>query len=293
MKIELCVSVPNGGFNFIKLMCETINRTRSGSHEISLRFTCHNSEEESIIRHFGSELPISGSHIIERMENTFLHSNSVTHSRCIEAMYLATLADVCLICDYDCIPVKKNWDEEIIDLINNKNVALIGSPYSELALQVYGSVSAHKYQLQPNAIFLAIDIAKYRSVTPSLCNFSRTFCDPSSIPLKLISTPEEASCYGIGIGKFLHIDTGFLIPEVVAKNRLKTKILERKVSDYQIITLDTNDIHPFILPEEYSLDGELFAVHFRKAASKDNKSNSYGFDQFKIDIENYLDKLNI
>jgi hypothetical protein len=37
-------------------------------------------------------------------------------------MYQATQADVCLICDYDCIPVRKNWDEEIARQINKENV---------------------------------------------------------------------------------------------------------------------------------------------------------------------------
>ena len=154
----MCVSVPNGGFNFIELMSKTINRTISGLHEISLRFTCHDSSQESMIKDSCNGISISGSHIIERTQNNFIHSNSVTHSRCIETMYQATQADVCLICDYDCIPVRKNWDEEIARQINKENVILLGSPYSELPLNLYGGVPAYKYQRQPNAIFLAINL---------------------------------------------------------------------------------------------------------------------------------------
>jgi hypothetical protein len=293
MKIEMCVSVPNGGFNFIELMSKTINKTISGLHEISLRFTCHDSSQESMIKDSCNGISISGSHIIERIQNNFIHCNSVTHSRCIETMYQATQADVCLICDYDCIPVRKNWDEEIVRQINKENVILLGSPYSELPLNLYGGVPAYKYQRQPNAIFLAINVLKYREVAPSLCRFSHTFDDPACIPLKLISTPLEASQFGLDIGQFLNIDTGSLIPEVIAKNQLKTRLLERKITDYKVISLNSSDLSPFLAPEEYYLDGELFSVHFRKAGSVSTKPNSYGFHQFKADIENYLDKQNI
>lgn len=293
MKIEVCVSVPNGGLNFIELMSKIINRTKSGLHEVYLRFTCHDSLQESMIKASCSGIPISGSHIIERANNNFMHSNSVTHSRCIETMYQATQADICLICDYDCLPVRKSWDEEIARQINVENVILLGSPYSELPLKLYGGIHAYKYQRQPNAIFLAINVLKYRRVAPSLCSFSHTFNDPSSIPLKLISTPEEASQFGLGIGQFLNIDTGSLIPEVVAKNQLKTKLLTRKISDYEAISLDSRNLNPLLAPEEYYLEGELFSVHFRKAGSVSTKPNSYGFHQFKTDIEDYLDKLNI
>jgi hypothetical protein len=109
----------------------------------------------------------------------------------------------------------------------------------------------------------------------------------------LISTPSEASRYGLQIGKFLNIDTGFLIPSVVAINRLKTKVLDRRVSDYQIISLNPLSLNPIFAPEEYYLDGNPFAVHFRKAASASVKLNIYGFDQFKVDIENYFQKMMI
>jgi len=293
MKIELCVSVPNGGANYVELMCQTINRTKSGLHEISLRFTCHNVEQQRIIQDCCSNIQVSGYHIIERIKNTFLHSNSVTHSKCIEAMYQATSADICIICDYDCILVKKDWDEEIARQINIEGVVLLGSPYSETPLRLFGNIDAFKYQFQPNAIFLAINISKYKEVTSSLCNFSYEYGDPTSIPLKLISNPLEGSRYGLEIGTFLNIDTGSLIPSVVASNRLKTKVLDRRISGYQIISLNPLGLDPILAPEEYYLDGNPFAVHFRKAAHTSVKINSYGFDKFKVDIENYLKKMMI
>lgn len=288
MKIEVCVSVPDNGFNFIDLMTKTISKTKSGLHEISLRFTCHDSSQELMIRKFCNNIAISGSHIIEKTQNNFIHSNSVTHSRCIETMYQATQADICLICDYDCVPIRKNWDEKLAREINDNSLTLLGSPYSELSQNLYGNIISYKYQRQPNAIFLAINVLKYREASKSLCDFSYTYCDSTSLPLKLISTPQEASQFGLKIGQFLNIDTGSLIPEVVARGELKTKVLERKISDYKLFSLNSSDIHPMLAPEEYYLNNELFAVHFRKAGSVATKPNSYGFYEFEADIENYL-----
>jgi len=294
MKIDLCISVPNGGVNFIELLTQTINKTKSGLHEITIRFTCHDLEQEKIIRDRCVGLQISGSHIVARCEKLFFHANSITHSRCIETMYQFTSADICLICDYDCIPIKQNWDDDIVRQINIEKVILVGSSYSELPTQLYGKIQAYKYQYQPNSIFLAINVVDYKLISPILCDFYQNYCDPISIPLKLISNPAEASQYGLAIGKFIQLDTGSRIPEVVAKNKIKTKVLERKVSNYKIISLNPAEFFPSLapelLPEEYYLDGQPFAVHFRKASATSTKIKIYGIDQFREDIEKFLSK---
>ena len=288
MNIELCLSVPNGGSNYVELLCKTADLLQSGLHSISIRFTYHSIDELEQIKNACGNIPVTGFHQITKSDKKFFHSNSVTHSRCINTMFQATMADICIICDYDCIPIRKHWDNEIVNSFLSKKLTLLGTPYSDQFINLFDNINAYKYQKQPNAIFLAINVKEFKQYTSSLCIFNSYYEDPSSIPLKLISNPTESSTYGLSIGKFLQLDTGYLIPEIIYKNNLKFEIFDRKVSDYKIITLETNNLHPSFAPEEYFYNGLPFAAHFRKAAGLSIKSNEYGFSQFKNDIENFI-----
>jgi hypothetical protein len=292
MKITLCVSVPNNGADLLRLLVESAARTRSGAHAVDVHFTCHEPALRDAVQAAGLPLPIGRVHIVPREPPGFFHANSITHSRCINALYrgLDADADIGVICDYDGAFVARDWDLALVDALVTRGLAFFGSPYSATAATEFklpgARIEALKYQGRPNCIFLALRTAVVRPLTDRVCDFADAFGAREAVPLKLVATPQDAACYGLPVGSFLHIDTGLRVVEVAARAGLATGTLERRTHDYQVVRLPKKMDRkcPDVLrPEEYFHDGRPFFVHFRKAGSK---GFSF-FDRWKYDPEQF------
>jgi len=293
LKIALCVSVPNGGEEFLKLLADTAARLASGKHEIGIDFTCHGEQQRGLTETCGLKLPVYRSHIVPREERRYLHANSVTHSRCVNALFASVEADVAVICDFDMALVCRNWDQFLAQRVAEQEIAFFGAPYSADAGFNFRlpqlSIFARKYQGQPNCMFAAFSPRRLRSISDRLCDFASTFGDPHSIPIRFIATPEESRCFGLPVGSFQYIDTGSRIPQLIARHGLTHQTLERRVKTYMVLrSARFPDNYPaFLYPEEYLHQGVPFVVHFRKGASKSTE-DGYGPDLFKRDIDAWI-----
>jgi len=292
LKIALCVPFPNGGHDLFQLLVESAARLASGKHEISLEFTCHDEAQRQSVLGSDLALGVGRSHIVVREPSRYFHANSVTHSRCVNALFAAVDADLAVICDFDMAFAFRYWDEFLLDLILNNNVAFFGTPYSSDAGFTFklprGPVSALKYQGKPNCMFIAFEPHKLKSVTDQLCDFATRFGDPRSIPLQFISNEAESRCFGLPIGSFLHVDTGSLVPRLIEQHGFRHLTMERRVKTYTVLKSARfpQGFSPILLPEEYSYEGVPFIAHFRKGASKPTDDN-YPFALFKSDVRTW------
>jgi hypothetical protein len=296
VRITLCVPVPNNGQELFKLFVESASRLASGKHEIEVEFTCHNESQRLLTQTNGLKLRVRHSHLIEREEPRYWHANSVTHSRCVNALFASVDADVAVICDFDMALVYKNWDELLVESILERDVAFFGTPYSaDAALQFnlpQCSVLARKYQGKPNCMFIGFSPRRLKSITNQLCDFASTYGDPNSIPLSFISNPVESRYFGLPVGSFLQVDTGSRIPLLIEQHALTCHLLERSVKNYMVLKSARfpDNYPPLLYPEEYLQGGVPFVVHFRKGGSK-LVDNSYGPAFFKKDVNTWIDAI--
>jgi hypothetical protein len=243
----------------------------------------------------GAALPIGRTHIIQREPPLFFHANSVTHSRCLNALYGGADADLAVICDYDMALVAKDWDELLFEQL--KGVAVVGSPYASdmpftFNLPNEVSVTARRYQGKVNCMFVAFAPRELKARTDRLCDFAALFSDPASIPLRFISNAIESRCFGLPIGAFLHVDTGMLLPQVIERHGLRQRILARRVRNYTVLTSARfpENYVPLLLPEEYFCGDTPLVAHFRKGASK-SESEHFTREMFAHDVRGWIDAL--
>jgi len=268
----------------------------SGKHDIGIEFTCHGELQRNSIESSDLGLPVRRTHIVAQEEPRYFHANSVTHSRCVNALFASADADLAVICDFDMAFLYRNWDELLVERVVDQGIAFFGTPYAGDAGFNFRlpqlSVFARKYQGKPNCMFVGFVPQRLRSISDRLCDFSSTFGDPGSIPLRLISTPAESRCFGLPVGSFLHVDTGSRIPALIEQHGLTHHMLERRVKTYAALkSACFPDKYPaFLYPEEYLYQGVPFIAHFRKGATK-AADDSYGPDQFKKDIDAWMDTL--
>lgn len=296
MKIALCVSVPNGGEELLKLLADSAARLASGKHEVGIDFTCHGELQRRSTESGGLKLPVYRTHIVPREEPRYFHANSVTHSRCVNALFASVDADVAVICDFDMAFVRRNWDELLIERVTEQGIAFFGTPYAADAGFNFRlprlSVFARKYQGKPNCMFVGFSPQRLRSISDLLCDFASTFGDPDSIPIRFVSTSAESRCFGLPVGSFLHVDTGTRVPQLIERHGLTHQVLERRVKNYTVLKSARfpNDYSAFLYPEEYLHQGVPFIAHFRKGASK-SADDSYGPNLFRKDIDAWIDAL--
>lgn len=296
MKIALCVSVPNGGEEFLKLLVDSAARLASGKHDIGIDFTCHSEQQRRSTEGSDLRLPVYRAHIVPREKPRYFHAASVTHSRCVNALYASVDADVAVISDFDMAFLYRNWDELLIERIAEQGIAFFGTPYAADAGFDFRlpqlSVFARKYQGKPNCMFVGFSPRRLRSISDLLCDFASTFGDPGSIPLRFVSTPAEGRCVGLPVGSFLHLDTGSRIPSLIEQHGLTHQVLERRVKTYTALQSARfpDDYPAFLYPEEYLHEGVPFIAHFRKGATK-SADDSYGPNLFKNDIDAWIGAL--
>jgi hypothetical protein len=296
VKIALCVSVPNGGEELLKILVDSAARLASGRHEIGIDFTCHGEAQRRSTENCGLKLPVSRAHIVPREKPRYFHAASVTHSRCVNALFASVDADVAVICDFDMAFVHRHWDELLIERVAEQGMAFFGTPYAADAGLNFRlpqiSVFARKYQGKPNCMFVGFSPQRLRSISDLLCDFASTFDDEHSIPIKFISTPAESRCFGLPVGSFLHIDTGSRIPQLIERHGLTHRMLERRVKNYAVLKSARfpENYSAFLYPEEYLDQGVPFIAHFRKGASK-SADDSYGPNLFRKDIDVWIDAL--
>lgn len=300
MKITLCVSVPNNGEKLLALLTASAALLQSGDHDVVLHFTCHNEEQqESLTRIASSAMAVEKSHIViaEQRSATFMHAPSVTHSRCINALFRGSDGDISVICDYDAAFVMRDWDSIFVEQILDHGLAFFGAPYSsgygaDMKLPI-GIVHTRKYQGKPNCILIGFETGRIKKLSDRICDFETQFGAPEELPFKLISNHRESRQFGLPIGRFAHIDTGTLVTELIQAHDLPFATLDRRDSGYRTINVPEGIMQQQqnIRPEEYYLNGEPFFTHFRKGSIKQDESatpGGYTISEFANDIEAYI-----
>src|SRR5437764_5385746 len=129
VRIAICTPVPDAGLELMKLLVESAVRLASGKHKIEIQFTCHSEAQRTAILKCELAAPIGSSHIIERETSVFFHANSITHSRCVNALFSSAQTDLAIICDFDIAFTYRGWDLVLIDQILGRSIAFVGNPY--------------------------------------------------------------------------------------------------------------------------------------------------------------------
>lgn len=296
MKISLGVSVALGGDELFKLFVESASRLASGRHMVSIEFTCHDESQRSSLLESVSSLPITASHLVTPEPENYFHARSVTHSRCVNALFKSAQSDVAVISDSDMAFVRQNWDEILFETVVQDNADFFGTPYADNAGFLFnlshGQVFASKYQRKPNCAFIAYSPPKLKALTDRLCDMALYYGDRNSIPIQLVSNPLESKQYGLPVGAFRQLDAGSLIPSLIEQLKGHSHLLELRSGRYEVLkSIKTPANYPAILlPEEYFYDGLPFIVHLRKGSLKQAENDVYSWKEFMGDVRSWIGK---
>lgn len=300
MKIALCVSVPNGGEDLLGLLAQSAALTQSGEHDVVMHLTSHNDVQKAVAVEVASRsIEVEGAHVVPREEGGFPHAGSVTHSRCINALFAAVDADVSIICDYDGALVAQGWDRIVLEQVVDRQAGFFGAPYSDgpsirIRLASGTEITASKYQRLPNCIFIAFETARIRRLTDHLCDFAELYDTADALPIQFVSNRRESERVGLPIGSFLHVDTGTRITRLIQEHGMSSGTLERIDSGLTTLAVpeSMSELMTARRPEEYLFSGRPFFTHFRKATAKMNDlqemHGGYPAASFIRDIEAYL-----
>ncbi|MBM3346227.1 MAG: hypothetical protein FJY55_07020 [Betaproteobacteria bacterium] len=297
MKLTLGISVPDGGTALLELLLESAALPQSGGNDVAVHCTCHGEEQRQLLLDSSFALPIERVHVVPRETAKFMHHNSVTHSRCINALYAGKADGIAVLCDFDGAFVLPDWDEVLVEQIERQKLAFFGAPYSDLHVVEFslpaGNIRTMKYQGKPNCILIAYSPEVIRPLSSVLCTFEALYGDPRAIAIRFIATPADSEIFGMPVGSFALLHTGTRVAEMIAQHRLRYGVLERTDSCHRVLRIpdDFADCPNPLRPEEYSYGGQPFFVHFRKGTRKSGDSSAhhnYRPEDFARDVRLWL-----
>ena len=171
----------------------------------------------------------------------------------------------------------------------------MGISYPNLVYQknispTINNVGVSYYQKIPNLSFFCINQNCYQEeFKGTLTNFD-IFLMQGGLPCKFINHPQLATATNLPIGSLQWLDTGWEIPEVLFRHKLKSNIFERAGTDEVIKILKTNETALHFTPEYfYTPERTPFIAHFVAGSHKMKTSEGQiDFVNFTSSIDLYL-----
>lgn len=193
-------------------------------------------------------------------------------------------ADYTILCDADVALLYKNWDEVIINELENNDLFGFGNDRKDMFWRVVSI---------PLPTFFC---AKKEIIRNSEIDFIPSLRSEDSLKREKVLTKEDEIITGHKKGKWIKCDTGYKIAELVYRNKWKSKLLE--ISENSKLPLPNNlkekIVYSYLTKtqkdkmREWIYNNELFGTHL--SLSRKIEFNSIESKIWRSRIERYLDE---
>lgn len=288
MELDICIPYIGVGINYLEKQIENFIQLSSGKNKLNFKVSYHTQEDLEILQKSTIYEFISEAVYAEKCDKNIFYRNSVSHTNAINNLYSKCSSEVCIFTDYDIYFLLNNWDDEIIDILDENRCDLFGAPYRTEFVNIKNftgqDMFARHYQKHPNLSFLCFKLQNIKNYFPSkLTDFDDMAKLSNFTPFIVINNDELEKTYQMKKGEILWLDTGYEIPKIIYKNKLITKSLE--YSRENLITGKLND--SALSPEFMLLNNKNFLSHFKKGTLKKN-INDNSFDNFFENIQKLI-----
>lgn len=252
--IALCMCVPKNGVPLAKLSIAAY--VKYIKYPIKLYFTVNDLKDEKELEKLYPKSTVTF------VAPNIIASNfrgSIFHSKLVNILWRQVHEGVCIISDFDCIPMSNKLTDLVDDVIAEKFIS-IGSPYTKQQVFIKDhdySGYAYKRQDVPNLIFSIIN--KKKILLEAICD----------LELFDAEKPEAQFTY-IKDGKLYVRDTGDLLYAWLQDTESAIRTLNRKGKRYSLIKTSWREyfFENISSPEEYLDQGEVILVHLKKFSQK-------------------------
>lgn len=288
LELDICIPYIGVGINYLEKQIENFIQLSSGKNKLNFKVSYHTQEDLEILKKSAIYEFISVTVFAEKCDKNIFYGNSVSHTNAINNLYSKCSSEVCIFTDYDIYFLLKNWDEEIINNLDDNCCDLFGTPYRTEFVNIKNftgqEMLARHYQKCPNLSFLCFKLQKIKNYFPlKLTDFDEMSTLQNFTPFVIINTEELQHTYQMDYGEILWLDTGYEIPKIIFKHDLAYKSLEYSLTD--LIHGGINKT--FDSPEYMLYNKKNFLAHYKKGTAK-AMLNYQSFDQFYHDIQTLI-----
>lgn len=240
-EIEIGIACNNNSHPYIRNLINSIEETKSDKYKIKFIL--------------GLNKPINVNKIIDEYPNFNFKLvecytsgiGSKDHGKCIDLIFKEMSSEYGVITDCDVALLEKNWDELLINQLNDKNI-IIGSEYR-----------CDKYLNFPNVIFCLFNIEKMKKIN---VNFKA--------PLTHITIDESnKNIFGREVGDRIFLDTAGYLPRYVKEsgyNGIPLRMVKENEKESVFMI-------PGLRGEEFQLNGVPICTHIGRSSERDFNSN--------------------
>jgi hypothetical protein len=295
IKIDFLIPYIGVGINYLEFYIENILKTSSNLVNIDFLVSYHNKEDFEILKKSKIFKYIKKTVHAKKDERKIFYSTSVSHTNALNELYKNISGEITIFSDYDMAFVQKSWDQYIISELYKNNIDLMGVNYHSQPLNIQEYIGSEqpiycfKYQMIPNLSFLVAKSSILKKYFPQKISiYDELSYENGFTPFKQINTNYESKIYNLEMHYGVWLDTGFEIPDVVYKNKLKTKLIlhNQNLADNFFSKIESSILTK---QEIFLLDNKPFLAHYRKGTQKKDDG---AFSLFKDDINNYIFKNN-
>lgn len=303
--IDFCIPYIPSGIECLEHLIGNLYKTASYPDRINVYVSYHTNEALEKLKSSQIFPKIKKVVFSKPFPENMLFYPSANHSAAINNLAKECSSEIIIFSDYDMAFACNGWDEIIDSQFRNDNYDLTGVTYAPIQLSLNMShinqyipwlpnIPLIKYQNLPNLSFLCITKKVLSEIfTDRLTDFD-SFLKKGGLPFRLINTPDLAASNNLALGSMQWLDTGYELPEYIARHQLKSlsykpvQYLEQEVLNY-VENPTTTSI--FLLPEIFYLPNTQspFLCHFKKGSAKMNSpSGNNEFSKFVKCINDFL-----
>lgn len=291
MELDICIPYVGVGINYLEKQIENFTQLSSGKNKLNFKVSYHTKEDLEILQKSAIYEFISETVHAQKFDKNVFYSGSVSHTNAINKLYSRCSSEVCIFTDYDIYFLLKNWDDEIINILDGNCWDLFGAPYKTKFRNIKHltgqDIFARNYQKYPNLSFLCFKLQKMKNYLPlKLTDFDEMCNIKDFTPFVIINTEELKQIYQMNYGEVLWLDTGYEIPKIIYKHNIAYKSLEHSLTDL----IHGGSSNKNGSPEFMLHNKKNFLVHYKKGTVKAlRKDPSFDqFDQFYHDIQTLI-----
>ncbi len=218
---------------------------------------------------------------------------SANHSSAIQALITKVESDYVVFCDSDMSFLQKGWDTKLKKLLDEHKVC--GVAYPPIATQFrikallkvapwLEHVKAAKYQNCPNLSFFGITKQFLKDGFQNKLTDFHHYLNSGGFPFRVVSTPEMANATQLFYASFQWLDTGYEIPEVLYRLKMRPKSFHYSPPTKYLNNPDLSETELLIAPEIFECDGP-FLYHYKKGSRKQSAGAKYTFEHYKEDVK--------
>jgi hypothetical protein len=300
-RIDFCIPAIGAGARYLDFLIENLFQTAADPDRIRVLVSYHTDADRAALEACESAARIAA-FVQVPPHSGIMFAASANHSAAVNALARQCTADILILSDYDMAFLMPGWDRLIGDRLA-AGVDLFGVCYPtmttsqqftrESALGWLNDVDLVKYQRLPNLSFLAMTRTVLDRYFPgrAITGFDRYLTD-GNLPFRIINTRALAIENQIPLGMVQWLDTGYEIPDVIARHGLRHEALTyRNLADQHAFAA----VEPFRSldrnrqPEFFYCADAAFLAHFKKGSQKAQNGMADGlFDLFAATVDSFL-----